>query len=273
MAKTTEFAKAVIGKDRMDKIGTYTESTGGGTPLPKGEKLKDHPEAERAMQPRDEGGRFTYNSANAKELKYGPSRGKTVPPFLRGVRMTYVVKAKTSIVFEGEVYYAGKDITAKELVEAFRQYKSESGFGSLMSDISKKRGRRSKLEKVFIEKGKGGTVAKEGETVVVLGYDDFREVEKSLPKEKKSAIEHEKVYKEKSAPVKETPKTSETARDFDINMAKNDPMKFADEYGAEMSEILDMPEMKGVSESALLSVIADGGIKSVAHAKQLAKEF
>ncbi len=67
-----------------DSFGNYQESTGGGTPLDKGEKLKDHPEAKRVMQPRDKEGKFTYNSVNGKTLAYGPSRGTTIPPFLRG---------------------------------------------------------------------------------------------------------------------------------------------------------------------------------------------
>lgn len=81
MAKEENKEKHI--KGRFEGLGTYQEATGGGTPIPKGEKLADHPEAKRVLQPRDEDGQFTYNAANKRKLKYGPSRGKTTPPYLK----------------------------------------------------------------------------------------------------------------------------------------------------------------------------------------------
>lgn len=277
MAKKTPFAEAIIGKDRLDKIGTYTESTGGGTPLPKGEKLKDHPEAKRVQQPRDAEGKFTYNAVNAKPLKDGPSRGKTVPPFLRGVEMVWAVNAKTAIVYEGTVYIAGRDITAKEFADMFKEYKKDKGFGDIMKDISAKKGRHSKLEKTFLESGKTGTVAKEGEDVIRLGSDVLKKDFKG--REKKTYKKEKEVFKEtiKTTSVLEktsvTDKTASESSEFDIDLLKSNPEKFTDKYGDELSEILSMDELKGVTTSQLLGVIASGAIKSVAHAKQLAKEF
>lgn len=81
MAKTGK--KETQSKDIQNKfegLGTYKEATGGGEPIPKGQKRTTQ---KRVMQPRDEFGQFTYNAANKKELKYGPSRGTTIPPYLR----------------------------------------------------------------------------------------------------------------------------------------------------------------------------------------------
>lgn len=133
------------------KIGTYTESTGGGTPLKKGEKLKDHPEAHRVQQPRDEEGKFTYNSANAKELKYGPSRGTTVPPFLQNIKMTYAVKVGDRIVSEQggkkHVYLSNLNFDADSLVKAFQRYDLQKGFGDFSKEIKQKKGALSNAEK------------------------------------------------------------------------------------------------------------------------------
>lgn len=72
-------------------FGSYSEDTGGGTPFEAGNSTtrttKENGKIRQAnndtMQPRTEDGKFTYNSANGKGLKY-PSRGKTVNPILTG---------------------------------------------------------------------------------------------------------------------------------------------------------------------------------------------
>lgn len=151
MAKLNDTSKGILG-EASKKIGNYTESTGGGTPLKKGEKLVDHPEAKRVMQPRDEDGQFTYNSVNGKELKYGPSRGTTVPPFLRGIKLTYCAPG-TKLKVEGEdgikIKIMTIDMSVEEIVNACKEYiESEGGFAGMGegSSITKK-GRKSKEEK------------------------------------------------------------------------------------------------------------------------------
>ena len=85
-------------KDTKDSgFGTYSEENGGGSPkggvwggtngrvgwderINRGEVGQNE---HRVDQPRDAGGRFTYNSVNGKETKY-ESRGKTVNPLLLG---------------------------------------------------------------------------------------------------------------------------------------------------------------------------------------------
>jgi len=151
MAKLNDTSKGILGES-SEKIGNYTESTGGGTPLAKGEKLKDHPEAKRVMQPRDEDGQFTYNSVNGKGLKYGPSRGTTVPPFLRGVKLTFCAPG-TKLKIDGQdgikIKIMTIDMTVEEIVNACKEYiESEEGFAGMGegSSITKK-GRKSKEEK------------------------------------------------------------------------------------------------------------------------------
>ena len=84
--------KDVFKKYSEEREGKFQEATGGGTPIPKGERLKDHPEAKRVMQPRDDDGQFTYNAVNNKPLKYGSSRGTTIPPLLAGMKINFVNK-------------------------------------------------------------------------------------------------------------------------------------------------------------------------------------
>lgn len=161
MAKLNDTSKGLLG-EASEKIGNYTESTGGGTPLKKGEKLKDHPEAKRVMQPRDEDGQFTYNSVNGKGLKYGPSRGTTVPPFLRGVKLTFC-EPGTKLKIDGDdgikIKIMTIDMSVEEIVSRCKEYiESEEGFAGMGegSSITKK-GRKSK-EEIEAKAGQVGTV-------------------------------------------------------------------------------------------------------------------
>ncbi|WP_281512143.1 hypothetical protein [Mammaliicoccus vitulinus] len=151
--------------EKSKQIGKFQESTGGGTPIPKGEKLKDHPEIERTTQPRDEEGKFTYNSANAKPLKYGPSRGTTVPPFLKDVKITYVRKNKVAVNYNGLIYLVNIKMSPKQFIETCKSYDVEKGFKNLSNVIlDRKRGRRAGAEKEAIERDDEGIVNKGGQT-------------------------------------------------------------------------------------------------------------
>ena len=169
MAKKMTLARAVAGDQAMNKIGTYQESTGGGTPLKKGEKLKDHPEAHRVSQPRDEEGKFTYNAANAKPLAYGPSRGVTIPPFLKGVKLTFAIDTDTVINYNGLTHLAGMTMNAEEFINSFKEYKLDKGFGDVSKEIvARKRGRKSNKEKTAITNKDEGIIAKNDEQTEII---------------------------------------------------------------------------------------------------------
>ena len=148
MADLNKTSKGILGENAK-KIGTFKESTGGGTPLAKGEKLKDHPEAKRVQQPRDENGQFTYNSVNGKELKYGPSRGTTVPPFLKGIKLTFCQPGTKLKISDSEVLIMTIDMSVEQIVANCKRYfESEGGFAGMGEGTSiKKMGRKSKEEK------------------------------------------------------------------------------------------------------------------------------
>lgn len=87
-------------KAKENGFGEYSEDTGGGTPMGKGQKLSaggrgtwednyDKKPHRVSGQPRTEDGKFTYNAVNGKPLKAiskvgGHSRGTTVSPLLTG---------------------------------------------------------------------------------------------------------------------------------------------------------------------------------------------
>lgn len=102
-------------------MGTYSEGTGGGEPMGQGQK---YPQGGRGTwtdnynqkpdrktgQPRDAGGRFTYNSVNGKGLAptSDPTRGKTVNPLLKddkGAKLTYIEDVEKEFSQESGSYW------------------------------------------------------------------------------------------------------------------------------------------------------------------------
>lgn len=142
---------SALPEEAREKIGGYKEAPGGGTPLGAGEKApsKEWVAANRKMQPRDADGQFTYNSVNAKPLEYGPSRGKTVPPFLRGVQQNYARKKGDVIIGEdGKRYLASIDLSADDLVNIYKRYiESKGDFNVGEKEFKGKTGRQSKKKK------------------------------------------------------------------------------------------------------------------------------
>ena len=164
MSKVLSSGKDWKGETSEDKIGGYAEAPGGGTPLKKGEKapsaawVKEH----RQMQPRNPDGTFGYNSQNGKDLKYGPSRGVTVPHFLRGIKLEFMEKGAvwTEGSKELETYILSIDLTKENVITLCKEYKShEGGFLGAYQDImEKKKGRKSADEKTAIASGNAGPV-------------------------------------------------------------------------------------------------------------------
>ena len=272
MAKLSENVKAmrghvnkIFGKKQAAKIGTYTESTGGGTPLKKGEKLKDHPEAKRVQQPRDEDGRFTYNSANAKPLKYGPSRGVTIPPFLRGAKMVFATKKNRGIVFDGTTWNFKIDMTAGQLVEKFKDI---LGAKSAADSIERKKGRKSNAEKEAMKKKQEGfvkpdtTIEKDLDYEIDYYIDDFRarigETMQGFRRKYKKP--RRKFAEKKESPKKETaqpaqPTQSADKNKLDANLAKTNREEFKKQHKETLNELSE--KMKGFSEDDIVDIIAE----------------
>lgn len=193
-------AEGILGKNK-EKLGTYQEAPGGGKPLAKGEKAPS-PEwvrENRKMQPRDEDGKFTYNSANLKPLKYGPSRGETIPPFLRGgINIDFVaVESKTVVLGEdGKRYLLGLNIKKEDIIESYKNY-MEDGFIGLESKMKGKRGRVSSFEKEKIEQGVEGILKGLNKKEYGEKYRKDAEYRKSVRRSKYAKLV-QKYFKEKS---------------------------------------------------------------------------
>lgn len=246
--KTTfnkEDVRRAFGDEVADKIGTYKEATGGGTPLAKGEKLKDHPEAKRVMQPRDEDGQFTYNAVNEKPLKYGPSRGKTPMPIFDSVRSKFKKKGNTeySTNEEDGLKRVKLNMSFEEFEKQFKEFHTEEGWTGLNVEISSKRGRRTKKEKEAVENKNYGPIFEEFE----------KEKGKAKPKKPKFG---KKTKPEPTKPVDEQPKEpgqEETQQSpeqsksetVDAELAKNDKQAFVEKYSQQIDDLMEYADSKG----------------------------
>lgn len=284
---SSTFMRTLIGDKNEQKIGNYMESTGGGTPLKKGEKLKDHPEAKRVQQPRDEDGKFTYNAVNRKPLKYGPSRGTTIVPFLKGVKIKYAIKKGDKINYNGMIYLAGMDIGMEEILNLFKEYKEDGGFGVLESGVSKKVGRRSNKEKEAIAKDEQGLI---GEHLIKLngGYI-LNEVESALQafdgkikqtndtfakKKNNDSIKKEKNNNMPVNNVQNMDKKVEQGTNMENNKIENnkiseeikkDPKKFIQDNFKEIKNI--MSSIEGLKASDIVNFMSSGKFNSLSELK------
>lgn len=198
MAKDTiSEKKGLLTSKGENKIGTFKESYGVGTPLDRGEKAPDDAwkEAHRVKQPRDAEGKFTYNSANAKELKYGPSRGITTPPFLLGLKMPNVIKKGTATVIDGKTYVIQSDMTLDEFIDKCKDKLEMDKFAKEI--IGRKKGRKSEAEKEQMQKGEEGLVKKKGEEdfVVLSRYTTPKQITAMVNKKIAMAAKKQR-YKE-----------------------------------------------------------------------------
>lgn len=252
---SSTFAKVLMGDENEAKIGNYKESTGGGTPLEKGEKLKDHPEAKRVQQPRDEEGKFTYNSVNRKPLKYGPSRGTTVVPFLKGVKIKYAIKKGDKINYNGMIYLAGMDITAEEVLKTFREWKEDEGFGKMETGVSKKVGRRSNEEREAIAKGDQGFVGKHltslpGPTVKGQLREKLFEMYKT--EYGRNASKNRWQDLKRPAPVA-------FSKQIDVNLAKRDKEAFKQKYRTNINKSKEI--MPNLTDDDIVDMLSSGMFK------------
>lgn len=169
----TNLIKSTIGDEAYSKIGTYMERAGGGDELEKGESFvlvdnveeaekhrEEHPDDKvRVLQPRDENGRFAHNSVNKRDRKY-KDRSKTLPAFLRGVKLPYAISSKTAITSEDKVALAGINMSAEKFVALMINY-NEDEWRSLENLVSRiKQGRRSKSEKESLSQKSNDVITK-----------------------------------------------------------------------------------------------------------------
>ena len=258
---SSTFMRTLIGDENEAKIGTYKESTGGGTPLEKGEKLKDHPEAKRVSQPRDEEGKFTYNAVNRKPLKYGPSRGTTVVPFLKGVKIKYAIKKGDKINYNGMIYLAGMDITAEEILTRFREWKEDEGFGELESGVSKKVGRRSNEEREKIAKGEQGLI--KGKSLSTLSTGQIKDKLRSLYKK-----EYDREAGKNRWKGLDKPAPSLFSRPVSAGLARMNPEKFKQMYRTNINKAKEIDS--SLSDDDVVKMMATGKYR---HFSQLHNEL
>lgn len=273
MAKMNENVKnmrnhvgKIFGKKQAQKIGTYMESTGGGTPLAKGEKLKDHPEAKRVKQPRDEDGRFTYNSANAKPLKYGPSRGETVPPFLRGAKIVFATKKNKSVVYDNTTWNFQVQMEAADLVKMFQDILGAKSAADLME---RKKGRKSDKENQALKKNQQGFVNSDTEITEYKISEFKQKCDAALEKGKKVTPK----FAEKSKKVvsnKSDANLAQPVKNNNSDLAKNNPDKYIEENFDALNDIVSLAESKGydVDVDAIVGGIANGDISSLEDFKK-----
>ena len=262
-------ATQVKNTGKATAIGTYLEAPGGGTPLGKGEKApggKNGPwvRANRRMQPRDAEGKFTYNSANNKTLKYGPSRGWTVPPFLLGSRCLYAIKKKSSVATGGKVYWAGVDMSIEEFVEECKEYRPES---DIRQSMKGKPGGGSKTEKTEAKSGARGFISADDKSAktfyskesLITGYmRTSAKIKGKKPGKRKFAIEKTKDTSGSTgssssfvAPTTPTTPTTSGSGSKSSNMSPESAGKIK-------SILADVPELEGITEQDIIDMYDSG---------------
>lgn len=233
-----EQIRKTFGDEVADKIGNFQEAPGGGKPLAKGEKApsKDWVQQNRKMQPRDDEGKFTYNAVNLKPLKYGPSRGETTPPVIKGTVFEKMFNQKEATVVNGD--NRNKVIVKNginDFVDLFKRYSEKRGFG-FKSDA--KKGRWSKAEQEAKETSK-----QTGKAVVVN--------KEKLNKRFKKKEEKPEVKKEQPAPTP-TQQTSNLKQTAENN-----------------KELINQMVNLGVSPADAAKIVASGKISSIEQFKQI----
>lgn len=242
-----EKVRRAFGDEVADKLGNFQEAPGGGKPLGKGEKApsKDWVRKNRKMQPRDDEGKFTYNAVNLKPLKYGPSRGTTVPPIVKADIFEKIFnKKETTVVNENNRQKIVTRMGVEDFVDAFRQYNEKYGFGF---DSKTKTGRWSKEEKTGQELSK-----KLGKPVTV----NKEKKEKRLKKKETISKESPKVEDGNPKPTQENPE----------NLKNPVSLKQTAEQNKEL--IGQMVEL-GVSPADAAKIVATGKVQNIEQFKQM----
>lgn len=268
---------------KTPEIGQFEEAAGGGTPMTRGQKIDhvaetpkeadeyraEHPGAiVRVKQPRDTDGQFTYNSANKRELEYGPSRGKTVPPFLANFKVTFAKKSGKGAVInlDGKMYTLPESIKTKNDFErSYMQYRKDEDKFMGFSKKGKMLEAGSLSDRAI---GRGG---KAGKSVTIKRGrfdDDYKNV-KNLVKNRppvKSIFSYAKPDRgdDKKSEIP-TPKTESTQPKggVDYSLAKTDPDRFIEENMDEIDKLIQEADAAGyeLDADAMIDAIASGEYK------------
>lgn len=266
---------------KTPEIGQFEEAAGGGTPMTRGQKIDhvaettkeadeyraEHPGAiVRVKQPRDTDGQFTYNSANKRELEYGPSRGKTTPPFLTGFKVTFAKKSGKGAVVtpDNKMFKMPDSIKSKDDFErAYMEYRKEGDKFMGLSKEGKEIEAGSLSDRAIGRGGKAGRDTKE----VTRGYlesakkmkmkKNFRKVEKSggggeAPKAPTTPT-----------PTPKTESTQPKGGSVDYSLAKSDPDRFVEENMDEIDKLIQEADAAGyeLDADAMIDAIASGEYK------------
>lgn len=281
MAKLSENVKnmrqhvgKIFGKKQAKSIGTYQEAPGGGTAVDGGGRgamkknfkvvnskeeadaiREENPRAViRYNQPRDEDGRFTYNSANGKELVEGPSRGVTVPPFLRGAKIVFATKKNKAVVHDNTTWNFQIQMEAADLVKMFQDILGAKSAAEL---LERKKGRKSNKEKEALKKKQQGFANAE---IEVTGYTirEFKQkcdraLEKGRKNKPKFAEKEEQPENEPTVEPKQEEKV--VSNKFDVNLAKTNREEFKKQHKETLNELAQA--MKGIPEDEIVNIIAE----------------
>lgn len=308
MAKLSENVKdmrrhvgKIFGKKQAQKIGTYQEAPGGGTAVDGGGRgamkknfkvvnskeeadaiREENPKAViRYNQPRDEDGRFTYNSANGKPIQEDKSRGVTVPPFLRGAKMVFATK-KRGIVSEGTTWNFNINMTAGELTSKFQDiFRAKNAADS----VERKKGRKSNVEKQAIKKKNEGFVKPDTNIHDALDYtidyyiDDFKyRIGESMTGYKKKYKNKENKFSYKTSnmqkpekPVQFKANSTDTSNKFDSNLAKTNKEEFKKQNKQMISDLVK--KAPSFSEDEIVDIIAESGVSSKEEIENVFDKF
>lgn len=265
---------------KTPEIGQFEEAAGGGTPMTRGQKIDhvaetpkeadeyraEHPGAiVRVKQPRDTDGQFTYNSANKRELEYGPSRGKTTPPFLTGFKVTFAKKSGKGAVItpDNKMFKMPDSIKSKDDFErAYMEYRKEGDKFMGLSKEGKEIEAGSLSDRAIGRGGKAGRDTKE----VTRGYLESAKkmkMKKNFRKVEKSGGGGE-APKAPTTPTP-TPKTESTQPKggVDYSLAKSDPDRFVEENMDEIDKLIQEADAAGyeLDADAMIDAIASGEYK------------
>ena len=263
---------------KTPEIGQFEEAAGGGTPMTRGQKIDHvaettkeadeyraaHPGAiVRVKQPRDTDGQFTYNSANKRELEYGPSRGKTTPPFLIGFKVTFAKKSGKGAVItpDNKMFKMPDSIKSKDDFErAYMEYSKEGDKFMGFSKEGKEIEAGSLSDRAIGRGGKAGRDAKE----VTRGYLESAKKMK-MKKNFRKVESGSRGGEVPKAPTTPTPKTESTQPKggVDYSLAKTDPDRFIEENMDEIDKLIQEADAAGyeLDADAMIDAIASGEYK------------